>query len=352
MISAMVKQSWTSATLTSPAVDAGHLVGLPRRLLRRGQPDQVGPPQHRHAGRGAADAVEPDRPCRRCSLARLLVGEDQAGGAVGVGAAVVDAERRGHRVGGQRLLQRDLLPEQGVRVHGAVVVVLDRHLRAAARGWCRTRACAGWRTWRSRPGKVVPKTDSHCTSPTRPIRARISAVASSVIFWQPITATTSCSPDWIAIQAVRIAALPEAQATSVSQVGFGVEAQVLLHHAGHASAACGTRARRRSPRRRSSSRSMPGVLHAPTRKASKASSCTVASLRRAEAPVADADDSDSCHRSPPPILRRLDVLPAVDLDHLAGDVPRPVGAQERRPGGRRPRAWRSDRRRSRPWRRS
>jgi len=55
----------------------------------------------------------------------------------------------------------------------------------------------------------VPKTDSHCTSPTRPISARISAVESSVIFWQPITATMRCRPARIAIQAVRIAALPD-----------------------------------------------------------------------------------------------------------------------------------------------
>ena len=67
----------------------------------------------------------------------------------------------------------------------------------------------------------MPKIDSHCTSPTRPISARISGVLSSVIFWQPTTATTLCRPDLMPIQAVRTAAEPEAQATSVSQVGLG-----------------------------------------------------------------------------------------------------------------------------------
>ncbi len=53
------------------------------------------------------------------------------------------------------------------------------------------------------------------------MRARISGVESSVIFWHPITATTSWTPDLMAIHAVRMAALPDAHATSVSHVGLG-----------------------------------------------------------------------------------------------------------------------------------
>jgi hypothetical protein len=129
---------------------------------------------------------------------------------------------------------------------------------------------------------VVPKTDSHCTSPTLPIRARISGVVSSVIFWQPMTATTSWRPDAIAIQAVRIAAEPEAQATSVSHVGFGFRFRY----------SCTTPAMERclwysGTAAMTEASTCPGSRSASaraSRHASKASSCTLASLRRPKIP--------------------------------------------------------------------
>ena len=102
-----------------------------------------------------------------CPRRALLVGQDDAGRAVGVGAAVVDAERRRHGVRGQRLLHGDLLAEQGVGVHGAVVMVLDRDLEQLLPAWCRTRACGGWRTSRSTPGRWSRRPTP--TAPHRPV---------------------------------------------------------------------------------------------------------------------------------------------------------------------------------------
>ena len=130
--------------------------------------------------------------------------------------------------------------------------------------------------------------------------ARISAVSSSVIFWQPITATTSCTPALMLIHAVRMAALPDAHAASVSHVGFGVSPRYFLHDA-RQRALLVVLGHRAHHHRVHLARFEPGVGERGAERLGRQLPCTVASLRRPNG-VPDADDADAAaaHRYCPP----------------------------------------------------
>src|SRR5207253_2593528 len=69
---------------------------------------------------------------------------------------------------------------------------------------------------------VVPKGDSHITSPARPINSCISSEESSVIFWTPTIATISCRREFTRAQAVRSPTALDAHAASTLKVGAGL----------------------------------------------------------------------------------------------------------------------------------
>ena len=118
---------------------------------------------------------------------------------------------------------------------------------------------------------------------------------------------------------------------------LGVEVQVLLDHPGHRAllVVLGNGGDDRGVQ--ILARRCPASCMA-ARKASKASSCTVASLRRPKTPWPIPMTPTRGMNSSGSLS---DVLPAVDLDHLAGDVPRRGPSRGRRPGGPRPPGWRS-----------
>src|SRR5438094_7136815 len=69
---------------------------------------------------------------------------------------------------------------------------------------------------------LVPRVDSHFTSAALPINSCISPEESSVIFWTPTTAITSCRRDDISDQAILSPTALEAHAASTLKVGLGL----------------------------------------------------------------------------------------------------------------------------------
>ena len=108
--------------------DAGHRVRLLRRLHRRWEGRHVGLVLVHHAIEPEADAPYPHRPVG-VAVDDLFAHQQQRGGAVALGRAVVEAERFDHGRRVEHVLNGDLVAQLRLRIAHTVVVVLDRHHR-------------------------------------------------------------------------------------------------------------------------------------------------------------------------------------------------------------------------------
>eukprot|EP01022_Parablepharisma_sp_SALTPOND_P026277 TRINITY_DN6262_c0_g1_i7.p1 TRINITY_DN6262_c0_g1~~TRINITY_DN6262_c0_g1_i7.p1 ORF type:complete len:1136 (+),score=309.67 TRINITY_DN6262_c0_g1_i7:451-3858(+) len=74
-------------------------------------------------------------------------------------------------------------------------------------------------------GIMVPKGLSHWMSAPRPMRSWLSALVISLIFWKPSTIMQSCSPPLIMPQAMRTPVVEEQHSDSTQAVGWGLSPQ-------------------------------------------------------------------------------------------------------------------------------
>ncbi len=226
----------------------------------------------------------------------LLVGEDDAGRAVGVGAAVVDAEGRRHGFRCERLLHRDLFAEEGVGVHGAVVVVLDRDLEQLLPGGAElVHVAVGEHGVVRRKGGPEDRLPLDLADPPHEGKdlggAELGHLLAADHRHHPVQPGLNRHPRGADGGA------PRGAGDLGQPGGLGVEAEVLLDHPGDRSllVVLGHRANDRGV---DDVAIDAGILDRRA-KGFEGELLHGGVAAPSEAPVPDADDSDSCHFSPP-----------------------------------------------------
>ena len=175
MSSTPVKQSCTSATSMSAGPTPAIVYACLRRLHRRRERRHVRLVLVHHPVEPEADPPYPHRPVG-VAVDDLLTHEQQRGGAVALGRAVVEAERFDDDRRVQHVLDRDLEAQLRLRVADAVMVVLHRDHRevlARRRRLVEVAVHVQREVRRARPHRSGSPTPCRASGPSTPRTCRV-----------------------------------------------------------------------------------------------------------------------------------------------------------------------------------